>query len=104
MPSKKTPRKQKDRMKDRERSQRVIDLLPSGAPGLHALLDYVGINFRFDYVYVFTCFGINFKSVIGNCFWDQFPGCKGICISPPLLLDVPPLGITLTLQRLHFHS
>ena len=63
-------------------------------------------------------FGINFKSVIGNCFWDQFPGFKAICISPPLLLDVPSLWdytynpeITLTLwnsfrinfPKLHLH-
>ena len=33
--------------------------LPSDAPGLHALLNYFGINFRFDYTYTytFTCFG-----------------------------------------------
>ena len=34
---------------------------PSGAPGLHALLNYFGINFRFDYTYTYTytfnCFG-----------------------------------------------
>ena len=32
---------------------------PSGAPGLHALLKYFGINFRFDYTYTYTfhCFG-----------------------------------------------
>ena len=28
--------------------------LPSGAPGLHALLNYFGINFRFDYTYTYT--------------------------------------------------
>ena len=26
-------------------------------------------------------FGIHITSVIGSCFSDQFPGCKGICIS-----------------------
>ena len=36
--------------------------------------------------------------------WGQCPGCKGICVSPPLLLDVPPFGITLTLRRLHLQS
>ena len=32
--------------------------IPSGAPGLHALLNYFGINFRFDYTYTYTsnCF------------------------------------------------
>ena len=51
-------------------------------------------------------FGIDFKSVVGNGFWDQSPGCKGICISPPLLLDVFPLRITLfelISKRLHSH-
>ena len=43
-------------------------------------------------------FGINYKSVIGNRFWDQFPGCRGISISPPVLLDVPPPW------GLHLHS
>ena len=34
-------------------------ILPSGAPGLHALLNYFGINFRFDYTYTYTfnCLG-----------------------------------------------
>ena len=40
-----------------EKSQWV----PSGAPGLHALLDYFGIIFRFDctytYTYTFYCSG-----------------------------------------------
>ena len=33
--------------------------LPSGAPGLPALLNYFGTNFRFDYTYTYTfnCFG-----------------------------------------------
>ena len=33
--------------------------LPSGAPGLHALLNVFGINFPFDYTYTYTfhCFG-----------------------------------------------
>ena len=33
--------------------------LPSGAPGLHALLNYFGINFCFAYTYTYTfhCFG-----------------------------------------------
>ena len=44
-------------------------MVPSGAPGLHALLNYFGINFRFDYTYTFHCFGINYKSVIG-ALWD----------------------------------
>ena len=49
-------------------------------------------------------FGVSFKSVIGNCFGDQIPGCvKEIGISPPLRLDVPPFGITLTLWKLHLH-
>ena len=51
-------------------------------------------------------FVINLKSVIGNCFGDQFLGrVKEICLSPgPLRLGVPPFGITLTLQKLHLHS
>ena len=50
-------------------------------------------------------FGIDFKSAIGNCFGDQFPGCvKEICVSPPLRLDVPCFGITLTLWKLYLHS
>ena len=34
-------------------------ILPLGAPGLHALLNYFGINFCFDYTYTYTfhCFG-----------------------------------------------
>ena len=69
----------------------AIRALPSGAPGLHALLNYFGINFRFDYTYTYTlhCLGINYKSVIGafldytytpeitltllNCFQINFP-------------------------------
>ena len=45
--------------------------LPSGAPGLHALQNYFGINFRFDYTYTssFIVLGINYKSVIG-ALWD----------------------------------
>ena len=45
--------------------------VPSGAPGLHALLNYFGINLRFDYSYTctFHCLGINYKSVIG-ALWD----------------------------------
>ena len=33
--------------------------IPSGAPGLHALLNYFRISFRFDYTYTYTfnCFG-----------------------------------------------
>ena len=34
--------------------------LPPGAPGLHALLNDFGINFRFDYTYTYTF----------NCFWN----------------------------------
>ena len=56
-----------------------------------------------SYIYSFV-FGNDFKSAVGNCYWDQFPGCKGICISPPLFLDVPLFGIRLTLWRLHLHS
>ena len=34
-------------------------------PGLHALLNYFGINFRFDYTYTFfIVFGINFKEIV----------------------------------------
>ena len=38
---------------------RCFFFLPSGAPGLHALLNYFGINFRFEYTYTYTfnCFG-----------------------------------------------
>ena len=41
--------------------------LPSGARGLHALLNYFGISFRFDYTYTYTLIvvGISFTSVIG---------------------------------------
>ena len=46
-------------------------------------------------------FGLNLKSVIRYCFGDKFPGCVKI---PPLRLDVPFFGITLTLQKLHLHS
>ena len=37
----------------------LLSELPSGAPGLHALLNYFGINFRFEYIYTYTlnCFG-----------------------------------------------
>ena len=52
--------------------------------------------------------GMNFKSVIGRGFGDQFPGCvKEICISPPLRLDVRPFEITLTLSncyRINFQN
>ena len=34
--------------------------IPSGAPGLHALLNDFGINFRFDYTNTYTY----------NCFWN----------------------------------
>ena len=55
--------------------------------------------------------GIHFKSIVRNCFGDQFPGCvKEICTSPPLRLDVPPFytpEITLTLLnccRINFQN
>ena len=40
--------------------------LLSGAPGLHALLTYFGMNFRFDYTYTYT----------SNCFGNQFQECN----------------------------
>ena len=56
----------------------VVVASPSGAP------------VRFD-------LHLHLKSVIGNCFGDQFAGfVKEICLSPPLRVDVP-LG-------LHLHS
>ena len=46
-----------------------FEVYPLGAPGLHALLNDFGINFRFDHTYTFNCLGINIKSVIG-ALWD----------------------------------
>ena len=44
--------------------------VPSGAQGLHALLNYFGINFRFDYTLTpLIVLGISFKSVI-TALWD----------------------------------
>ena len=49
-------------------------------------------------------FGVNFPGVIRNGFGTNIQGEKGISISPPLFLHMPPLGSTLTLWRLHLHS
>ena len=54
----------------------------------HILLEIISVLITLTLTPLIV-FGINFKSVIGNWFGDQLPGCvKEICISPPLRLDV----------------
>ena len=72
-----------------------------GALRIHALINNFGINFVLIKL-TLTCSVVFVSSFEGPCdrklFWGQFLGCKEICISPRLLLDVPPfLG-------LHLHS
>ena len=40
--------------------------IPSGAPGLHALLNYFGISFRFVYTYTYTF----------HCFVNELQECS----------------------------
>ena len=42
---------------------KIHSFIPSGAPGLHALLNYFGVNFRSDYTYTYTF----------NCSWNYLP-------------------------------
>ena len=54
--------------------------LPSGAPGLHTLLNYFGIIFRFDYTYTYTfhCSWNQCQECNRKLFWGPIPGmCKG---------------------------
>ena len=37
----------------------IQSCIPSGAPGLHVLLNCFGINFRFEYTYTYTFIGQN---------------------------------------------
>ena len=64
------------------------DRIPSGAPELHALFNDFGINFLWVTLTLLIVSGINFKSVIGNCFWGPISGVsKG-----NLYLSFPALG------------
>ena len=81
--------------------------VPYGAAKLHALINFVGIEFRFDYTCTNTliCFWNYFPGCNRKYFWDPFPGCKGNPSLSSLTHRPPPhLGITLTLRRLHLHS
>ena len=45
-----------------------------------------------------NCFGISILGVLGNCYWDHFPGCKG---NPSLSSPAP---VSVSIKELHLHS
>ena len=71
-----------------------------GFPGLHALLNYFGINFRFDYTYTYTF----------NCSWSSFQECNRKWFRGPISgvrkgnLCSPPCAWMCPLSGLHLHS
>ena len=82
-----------------ERGERDVDILQGRVHQDYTHLYSILKFFPFDYTYTRNCVWINCKSVIEIVLGDQFSTCKGICISPPPLLDDPPSGITLTLSK-----
>ena len=73
--------------------------LPSGGPGLHALLNYFGINCRFDYTYTYTLIvlGINFKSVIGGLWGYTCTLEITLTLLNSFQINFPKITLTLTL-------
>ena len=82
--------------------------IPSGAPGLHALLHYFGINFRFDHTYTntFNCF----LELISRVQWEMCKGNLYLCSPAPTYtpeitlmllncfrINFPNIRLTLTL-------
>ena len=89
-------------------SQREKTYPPFGSPPhfkvpKEMILELISVLISFTLTLTLAI-GNSFQGCNRRWFLGSMSGCKGISIFPPLLLDVPPFGMALTLRRWHLHS